>query len=220
MRASDRAYGLLFHEIVNGDLSPGTVLAEVEQSNRLGVSRTPLREAISRLVADGLVVAAPGRGAVVTDVSLENVTELYELREALEDKTVRLAARRRNREVFVQLECEFGQAGSFIEGGDEGIRKYYGLNERFDLALDEAAANRYIAQALRNVRVHLSRVRRLAKDNPERLLQSAVETNLIIQAIIAGDADLAAHATHVHLHQSLNHVLRSMGGTVRSIAVA
>ena len=75
MRASDKAYSKLFHEIVDGDIAPGTVLAEVEQSTRLGVSRTPLREALSRLIADGLVESAPGRGVVVTEISLENITE-------------------------------------------------------------------------------------------------------------------------------------------------
>lgn len=210
MRASDRAYDVLFHEIVNGDLAPGAMLGEVEQAQRLGVSRTPLREALSRLTADGLVEPAPGRGVVVTEVSLEDITELYEVREALEEQVVRLAAQRRDPEQFIDLAVRFERAAELIESGEMGIRAYYELNERFDSAVDEAAANSLLTTMLRTVRVHLSRVRRIAKDNPERLRQSAVETHLIVQAILDGDATLAVHAVHVHLHKSLNHIRTSV----------
>lgn len=210
MRASDRAYDVLFHEIVNGDLAPGAMLGEVEQAQRLGVSRTPLREALSRLTADGLVEPAPGRGVVVTEVSLEDITELYEVREALEEQVVRLAAQRRDPEQFIDLAVRFERAAELIESGEMGIRAYYELNERFDSAVDEAAGNSLLTTMLRTVRVHLSRVRRIAKDNPERLRQSAVETHLIVQAILDGDATLAVHAVHVHLNKSLNHIRASV----------
>ena len=69
MRASDKAYAALRDDIIEWRLLPGTVLAEVEQSARLGISRTPLREALSRLTAEGLTTTAGGRGVVVTDIS-------------------------------------------------------------------------------------------------------------------------------------------------------
>ena len=87
----------------NGASLPGTVLAEVEQSERLGVSRTPLREALSRLTAEGLTTTAGGRGVVVTDISLEDIDELFELRETLEGKAAALAAERGDAAVFDQL---------------------------------------------------------------------------------------------------------------------
>ena len=93
MRASDRAYRALREEIVEGDLPPGAVLGEVEQSARLGLSRTPLREALSRLVADGLAAPATGRGVVVTAVSLDEAPQLFDLRIALETLAARRAAR-------------------------------------------------------------------------------------------------------------------------------
>ena len=93
-RASDRAYEALRSEILDGVLLPGTVLGEVEQSARLGVSRTPLREALSRLTADALVEPS-GRGLVVTELSTDSIRELYELRQALEEQAARLAAARR-----------------------------------------------------------------------------------------------------------------------------
>ncbi len=67
-----------------------------------------------------------------------------------------------------------------------------------------------IETLLRTVRTHLVRVRRLARDNPERLAASVAEHRLIASAIAAGDAELAAHATHVHLHNALSSVLASL----------
>jgi DNA-binding GntR family transcriptional regulator len=220
VRASDKAYSKLFHEIVDGDIAPGTVLAEVEQSTRLGVSRTPLREALSRLIADGLVESAPGRGVVVTEISLENITELYEVREALEEQAARLAAQRRDPKVFIRIAEQFADADRLIESGEEGVRHYYELNEKFDEAVDAAVNNAYLVSALQNSRVHLSRIRRIARGNPARLHDSAQETMLIIEAIIAGDAALAAHATHVHLHKSLTNIRASVKGHLTSVNVA
>ena len=92
MRASDRAYDTLLDEIQSGHLAPGTVLGEVEQAMRLGVSRTPLREAIGRLAADGLVVQQSPRVTVVSDVDADDIRELFEARRALEETAARLAA--------------------------------------------------------------------------------------------------------------------------------
>src|SRR6478752_2724508 len=105
MRASDKAYAALRDDIIEWRLAPGTVLAEVEQSERLGVSRTPLREALGRLTAEGLTTAG-GRGVVVTDISLEDIDELFELRQTLEGKAAALAARRGDTATFERLQCE------------------------------------------------------------------------------------------------------------------
>src|SRR6476661_1015666 len=110
MRASDKAYAALRDDIIEWRLAPGTVLAEVEQSERLGVSRTPVREALSRLTAEGLTTAAGGRGVVVTDISLEDIDEMFELRETLEGKAAALAAERGERTVFEQLHADLLRA--------------------------------------------------------------------------------------------------------------
>lgn len=210
MRASDRAYLALRDEIIDWELPPGTVLAEVEQSTRLGVSRTPLREALARLTADGLVSAQAGRGLVVTDVSADTIRELYDLRRALEEQAVRLAAERRDPAVFTALADEFERAGALITGVDDR-HDYYRLVARLDAAIDASVANGYLVTALENLRTHLVRVRRLAKDDTARLLESAAEHLTIVRAIVDGDADLAAHATHLHLHRALQHALGAPG---------
>lgn len=202
MKASDNAYSTLLKEIVDGTLEAGTILAEVEQSSRLGVSRTPLREALSRLRKDGLIAAQTGRGLAVTEISVEDIQELYELRQPLEQQAARLAALRGNPALFASLADEFRRAEDLIGDGPIGIRAYYDLNERLDRAIEEAISNRYLITALKALHLHLARIRRLNRGNISRLRQAAVETLVIIEAIVDGDADLAASATQVHLRQS------------------
>ncbi|HYP73040.1 MAG TPA: GntR family transcriptional regulator [Microbacterium sp.] len=207
MRASDRAYRALLEEIQSGALAPGAVLGEVDQSTRLGVSRTPLREALGRLAADGLVVQASPRVTVVSDVDTGDIRELFEVRRALEETAARLAAVRGSHAEFAALAGEFAQADAEADPD-----AYYALIARFDRALDDGVANDYLTAALRNVRTHLVRVRRLARDNPQRLAASVAEHRVIAAAIAGGDADLAAHATHVHLHNALVSILGSLEG--------
>jgi DNA-binding GntR family transcriptional regulator len=207
MRASDRAYSTLLDEIQRGVLAPGAVLGEVEQATRLGVSRTPLREALGRLAADGLVAQQSARVTVVTDVQADDIRELFELRRALEESAARLAAERGDAAAFGRLADAFADAG--IDGQD-ALDDYYGLIAQFDAQLDRAVANDYLASALRTVRTHLVRVRRLARDNHDRLAASVAEHQLIASAIAARDADLAAHATHVHLHNALTNILAAV----------
>ena len=212
-RASDRAYRVLRDEILDGILPAGTVLLEVEQAARLGVSRTPLRSAVARLVADGLVAGRSGRGFSVTEMSVESVNDLYELREALEERAAALAARGADRSAFAMLRERFVQAPALLEAGEDGIHRYYALIDEFDAAIDAAVDNPFLVGALDTVRTHLARIRRVARGNKARLRQAAAEHLLILDAIIDGDAALAAHATHVHLHLSLVSVLAVLGST-------
>jgi DNA-binding GntR family transcriptional regulator len=206
MRASDRAYAALREDIVEWRLRPGAVLAEVEQSERLGVSRTPLREALGRLTAEGLTTAAGGRGVVVTDISLDSIDELFELRETLEVRAAGLAADRGEPSVFAHLQAQLLRAPDLLSSEDPARHDYYALVSRLDDAIDAAISNTYLAQAMRNLRVHLVRVRRLAADDTARLKAAAAEHAAIAEAIAAGNSRLAEAATIVHLHRSLTHL--------------
>lgn len=205
--ASDRAYADLLDGIQSGVLPAGFVLGEVEQADRLGISRTPMREALRRLAADGLVVQQSPRVTVVAGLDADDIRALFEIRRALEETSARLAAARGDARLFGELATEFADVDlSRAEGRDA----YYALIARFDAALDAAVDNDYIASALRTVRTHLVRVRRMARDRPARLAASAAEHRTIAEGLAAGDGDLAAHATHVHLHNALTGILDSL----------
>jgi DNA-binding GntR family transcriptional regulator len=210
VKASEKAYNTLVTEILDGSLEPGTLLTEVEQSSRLGISRTPLREALSKLSADGLVLSLSGRGARVAPVSREGITRLYEMRRSLEELAARLAARQGDPLVFSQLADDFAQAETELTGSEETIDLYYDLNRRFDEAIDDAVHNEYLVSALRTIRQHATRFRRIARRDVNRLRRSAAETRVICEAIVQGEEDVAAHATHIHLHHSLKHILGTL----------
>ena len=207
MRASDRAYEALREDIVEWRLLPGQVLGEVEQSERFGISRTPIREALSRLTADGLAEAHRGRGVVVSQVSLEDVRALFELREALDCRAARLAARRRDPVAFQELAAELEAVVAQRHGPGTDRAGYYDLVERMDRAIDEATANPYLTAAQRSLRLHLARVRKLSRTNPDRLARAAAEHAQIARAVAEGSEELAEAATRVHLANSLQAVL-------------
>lgn len=206
MRASERAYSALREEIVEWRLPPGTVLAEVEQSERLGVSRTPLREALGRLSAEGLTKVAKGRGVVVSDVSFDDIDDLFELRETLECRAAGLAAERGDSGVFLGLLAEFRDVRIMLEANDPERHDYYTLVARLDDAIDASVSNSYLIRAIRSLRVHLVRIRRLAADDAARLNAAAVEHADIAEAIAEKRPRLAEAATALHLHRSLFHI--------------
>lgn len=207
MRASERAYVTLRADIINWHLTPGTVLAEVELSERLGVSRTPIREALAKLTAEGLTEPQSGRGMVVSEISLDHLDELFELRSALECRAAELAAQRCDPEIFLALHHQLTNAGELITAQDPARTDYYQLAGDLDAAVDAAVGNHYLTQALKNLRVHLVRVRRLGKDNPTRLRDAAREHAAIALAIAHGKPTVASAATTVHLDNSLRHLL-------------
>src|ERR671928_1563730 len=110
-----RVYDHLRAEILDGRLAPGAELAEVALSEQLGVSRGPLREAIGRLAAEGLVTVRPRRGAVVRSLSKDEFLELYQVREALEMLAVRLAVPKLEGGDFAELEQLLGSMGAHAE---------------------------------------------------------------------------------------------------------
>lgn len=207
LRTSDRVYETLLQEIQSGALAAETVLGEVEQAERLGVSRTPMREALRRLITDGLVLQQSPRVLIVSGINAANIGSLFEARRAFEEAAARIAAERGDREEFDSLATAFDTAR--LDSAND-VDAYYTLIARFDAAIDAAVDNAYLTAALRTVRTHLARARRLARDNDARLQASVAEHALIASAISRRDGELAAHATHVHLHNALAAILTSL----------
>ncbi|WP_349429032.1 GntR family transcriptional regulator [Microbacterium sp. LWS13-1.2] len=207
VRASDVAYEQLRQEIIDWVLKPGTLLGEIETAERVGVSRTPIREALTRLAAEGLV-SASGRTAIVAPLSRKRVVELFELREALETQAARLAARRRDAARFAALLEEFRRGPE--PGQPVDPRRPYFLANELDAAIDEAADSRYLQTALEDIRGQVARVRFHAHSNTGRLERATSEHMQIVQAILDGDETFAAQATAVHLRNSLSNVLDSL----------
>jgi DNA-binding GntR family transcriptional regulator len=211
--AAERVFEALRGAIVGGELPPGAPLTEVEQASRLGVSRTPIREAFARLIAAGLVTERGPRTLVVSDIDADDVSALFDLRRALDEQAARLAAQRTDsgqREQFTILARRFADAPAAITAlaiEDPARNGYYALVAEFDAALDLALTNSpYLAAAIASTRIHLTRVRRLAQDDDSRLAASAAEHGAIARAIADGDPERAAAATRLHLHEALTSI--------------
>lgn len=210
MRAVDRAYRTLKEEILEWKLAPGAELSEVDQAERLGVSRTPLREALRKLESEGLAFVGKGRTLRVAQLAVDDIKHLFELREALETQAARLAAERGTPTEFEDLAHKFRRAGSLISQDDPGRIAYYQLVDELDGAIDKSMRNPYLERALQNVRLHVARARKLARDKPARLIEAAAEHALIARAIAAGNQALAAQSTAVHLANSLASILQTL----------
>lgn len=239
MRASERAYQKLRADITQWRLRPGAVLGEVDLSERLGISRTPVREAISRLVADGLAEPAGGRGFAVSHISEDDVRKLYDLRDVLDTRAAALAAEHVNAAqrantadyattaqhnntaqltntaagvsaaTFTQLAQSFAHTAQELGTEHTAHPGYYELIEQLDAAIDHAANNPYLTQAQASVRLRLARVRRLSTSNPDRLIAAANEHRAISEAIASGSPQLAIATTRVHLSNALKNALAS-----------
>ncbi len=141
-----RVYTHLRSEILSGALPPGSELQEVALSASLGVSRGPIREAIGRLAAEGLVTVRPRRGAIVRALSTDEFLEAYQVREALEVMAVRLAVPRLTPEDLAVLEEHVDEMTSCAERGD--TQGFFEANTGFHRAFFDMSGNRMLRRSL------------------------------------------------------------------------
>ena len=192
-----RAYDHLREEIVAGRLQPGAELAEVALSERLGVSRGPIRDAIGRLAAEGLVTVRPRRGAVVRLISKNEFLELYQVREALETMAVRLAVPRLGPNDFSALQGLIETMGSHAERGE--VTKFFEANVAFHARLVEASGNRKLQELYGHLLSQMGRYRMRSLTLRGNLQRSVAEHAAILRAAKRGDTERAAHLMSEHI---------------------
>lgn len=216
MSQSVRAYEQLREEIVSWILPPGTHLNETRLAERLGVSRTPLREAIQRLARENLVRISQGRGAFVSEIALGDVIHLYQMREAVESYAARLCARSNRRELFAELQVDFQQQLAHLNTGNstENDNSYYALIARMDNTIDDTLRNPYIMESLMSLRGQLRRLRQLARRTPLRMMETVNEHAAICRAIADGQEDDAARQVSIHVNNSLHNTLSVLADSV------
>jgi DNA-binding GntR family transcriptional regulator len=187
----------LEQDILSGELRPGDRLDERQLSERFGVSRTPIREALLQLTAVGLAVSEPRRGTVVAEITLSALIEMFEVMVEMEALCARLAARRMTPSMLADIEARHEEAQPYVEEGDTD--GYYLANVRFHEAIYAAAGNSYLERQALHLSRRLSPFRRLQLRRPHRLATSNREHGEIIEAIGTGDADRAAELMRGHV---------------------
>ncbi|MCG7518544.1 GntR family transcriptional regulator [Ruegeria sp. Ofav3-42] len=206
------AYHRLLDEVREGTLMPGDRLREIELSERLGVSRTPVREAIRQLEADGLVTHIPRLGATVRSLGYAEVMELYEMRAVLEGTAARLAARAASDVELDELNAlndRLAEAGT----GPEAAR----MNRVFHATLLDAAKNRFLSKSI------LSLQKALLILGPSQLLdndraEAAVgEHRNVMEALKSRDGAAAELAMRAHIHAAQRMRIRALQERDRGI---
>lgn len=204
MSRSDTAYELLRTGILSLRLSPGEKLSERGLESASGASRTPVRAALSRLEADGLV-RRDGRGWMVSPLDLAEVVHAVELREAIEAAAIVAAVERAGDAQFEELARH---AAREWEDTDDGVRQ----GEQFHVKLADLAGNPLLTEALRGALVRLARARWLEASTPERLGENRKDHEAIAAALRARDAETATRLAREHGRRVRDHLLDSLAG--------
>ena len=178
-----------------GRYGPGERLRETEVADWLAVSRTPVREALRRLEAEGLLTFEPWRGVVVAELDRRQVTELYAMRTILEGAAARLAAQHVGEAEIDLMEGLLARAKT---AGDDA-EALAAINRRFHQAIYTGAHNRYLLQSLETLRNALALLRGTTFSVPGRAKAAHREHAAILAAIKARDADRAEQAARDHI---------------------
>lgn len=201
----------LEHEIVLGEIVPGTRLDEVALTERFGVSRTPVREALQQLNMMQLVEIRPRRGAFVKKMSLRELVDMFEVMAELEGTCGKLAADRMTDEERDKLKALHLVSEPLV--ADRDYDSYYKANVAFHEAIYKGSHNEFLSEQTKNLRNRLTPYRRLQLRQSNRLNNSFQEHADITDAIINGNKELAEQllGTHVTVQQgSFNDFLASL----------
>jgi DNA-binding GntR family transcriptional regulator len=204
-----RAYEQLESAILTGELKPRERLVEKDLAERLGVSRTPVREALRRLEERGLVRILPHRGAVVADFSPGDVENIYAVRTYLEVLASRLACERiRPEDVEHVREMEAAYATQAASGD---FRALMSADDRFHDAIYVAAGNSCLLELIQQLRRQVHAVRFNAWAQPERITRSLAEHRQMVQAFERRDGARLADLTREHLGVAKDTYLAHLG---------
>jgi DNA-binding GntR family transcriptional regulator len=208
---TDYAYQKLKDLISEGAYPPGNVLTEQTLARELGVSRTPIREAIRRLEADGWVSTIPGRGALVRSLSVQDVEEIFVVREELEALALRLAISNIPSSELEAMEGEMVSMSAELKLDESQAREdLISEVEMFHAVLSRYCGNRLLARQLRSLSelVHRLRVRSLAA--PGRPLQSVAEHLEIVRHMRDGDVEAAEESLRRHFRHVKENLTRAL----------
>lgn len=200
MRAVDKAYQAVRDGIIAGRYAPSTRITEQEVAAAAGVSRTPVREALRRLHAEGLVDFTPNQGAMVTTWSTEDADEIFELRAMLESHGAARAAVRATAAQIAELrdlaERQYAEAVSRTDGCLERIGD---INNRFHRRLQDAADSMRLTRALAALLEAPLMMKTFLNYTPDDLQRSAAHHLELVRALEARDAEWAASVMRSHV---------------------
>lgn len=207
-RLVDEATQSLRNAILNGQFQPGTRLKQTDLAGQLGISRTPIREALGRLGQEGLIELLPGGGVRVAPLNLGEAAELYDLREVLDGLAARLAARRRDPASLKKLDRALARMAQCLERQDPN--HWFGAHVAFHDEILRAGGNSRLQRLSAVVRLSIQHFHSLLLKTEHRLETAYGEHREIYEAIAAHDGEAAERAARGHIANAKEIVLKVM----------
>ena len=188
----------LKHKILTGEIVSQTRLMEIDLSEKMNVSRTPIREAIKRLADDGLVKVEPRRGAYVANISIKDMLDVFEVREDMEGFVAKLAAQRISDEEKEQLREIAGEYEAAIEKADDK-ENIIELDEKFHNFIVKCCGNETLSELVKYVQELSLRFRYLYYNDFSLYESTAEQHNRIMEAINSGNEEVARDEADAHV---------------------
>ena len=205
---SEQVFEEIQDSILNGDFAPGDPLPEIKLSEELGVSRTPVREAIGKLELEGLVRAIPNRGTLVIGISGKDIDDIYTIRMYVEGLAAKWAAEHITDQQLEELRSVVELQEFYVEKRD--FLQVWQLDSRFHCLLYDASGSPVLKQILSNLHHYIQRVRERSINRPGRAIPSVQEHRSILEAIEQHDGELAEKLSCEHIcnaHQSIRKII-------------
>jgi DNA-binding GntR family transcriptional regulator len=202
---NQKVYRILKAEIIEGSLKPGTKLLENNIAKQLGISRTPLREALRELAAEGFVKMNPNQAVVVSNASVEDVQEVLQIRGVLEGLAARLATKMINKEEIKELE-KYQKRMEYYTNKDD-VLAFSEMDAEFHELILNICGNNRLIQIRKNLsdQAHRYRIRSLSV--PGRLKYSLKEHQEVVEALKRKDAEQADRLSQKHIENVLANIL-------------
>lgn len=197
---SEQVYEKLKIDILNNKLKPGEKLVETDIAEEFDVSRTPIREALKQLEQDGLVTYFPRRGSMVSEISIEDALDLYEVREYLEGLSVKLVCMNVSRTEIKKFEEIVLEMEEKIEKKD--YEELYKLHSDWTETIIKLTNNKYLKEQMIVLFENLDRLRSISLYNIDHTTAAYIETKDILQAIIDGDELESERLARLHVRNA------------------
>lgn len=206
---SQSAYEYIKELILDGSLAPRADISEIRLQQELGVSRTPVREALKRLQDEGFVETYARKGTFVADVTMETVQDLYETRLLIEPFMTKNAVDTVPRDWMEDLRCRLLEAPPLQ--GDENILAIMKMDTELHTTICSCCPNRFLRESLRLVYEHDRRIRLKTRKNYDQVYFSQKEHVLILDTMLEGDKEKAEQLSREHVIHSRDLTYKSLG---------
>jgi DNA-binding GntR family transcriptional regulator len=205
----ERAYGYLKDSILSGRLTPGERLTEEHLAKQLGISRTPIREALHKLESEGLIKALATRGFITADDSREEIEELFEIRAVLEGYALRVICERVTEPVLADLEDAVGRAEEAL--GRNALDEIFRWNTRFHDTLHSLITDRHrLYHQMVTMRQYVLRHRKNTLEYPDGGARTVEGHRRILLALRLRDPELCERLMREHIQQSKKDALQHL----------